>query len=446
MKNKALLTALILLIGHVALVAPFVPVPNILPASLGALAMTSMALALILAARWRVVDVITGGPDKSYGAHRFLGFATLLGALGHWALASSLGDGVIPPLAESGEDAGNLAAFGLLAMTAAAMIRAIPYHVWKLSHMLMGPVFLVSVYHTFLVASPLEIGSVPWVTLATTCSLGVLAWLATLLRKLTPSRRVSVDQVIPFEGGAEFVLRSHRPLPPFRAGQFATLAHDNAAAEFHPFSIAGGDMYTRRFIIRAGGDWTRDLAATLTLGDQMRLGQPEGRFLPPVTTKRKGQLWVAGGVGITPFMAALEKMQPDNGAPVTLIWCIRSRVTAGGLANVEAHVARLPQVTLVLKQDDLGEHLTGPMVTRLARALPKGSQAYLCGPEGLKEMVRNGWSLAGHKGRIHSERFDFRGAYGLTDMIKLVKPQWDRLRCLIGQVWEVGHALAGSRR
>ena len=133
------------ILAHLILVAPFVPVVNILPAGLGALSMSSMAITLILAARWRLVDRIMGGPDKSYVAHRWLGFFALAGALGHWALASSVGSGVLPLLAESGEDVGNLAVLGLIVLTSAAMVRFIPYHLWKASHMLMGPNFLLAV-------------------------------------------------------------------------------------------------------------------------------------------------------------------------------------------------------------------------------------------------------------------------------------------------------------
>lgn len=98
MKLKTLFAAAVFAVGHIAFVAPFVPVAKIMPAGLGALSMSSMALTLILAARWRWVDHLLGGPDKSYVAHRWLGFFALAGALGHWGLAHAVGDGVLPLL------------------------------------------------------------------------------------------------------------------------------------------------------------------------------------------------------------------------------------------------------------------------------------------------------------------------------------------------------------
>lgn len=428
MSKSTLVIASVFVLAHTALVAPFVPVANILPAGLGALSMSSMALTLILAARWRIVDRVMGGPDKSYAAHRWLGFFALGGALGHWALASSVGAGVLPVLAESGEEVGTIAALGLVVMTAAAMVRAIPYHLWKASHMLMGPIFVLAAYHTFFVASPLAVGAAPWTLMAVMSVLGLVAWGQTLLRKRMPTRRVTVTWAERFEGGVDVTVSADAPLPAFRPGQFATLAHNRARAEAHPFTIAGGDATSRRFVIRAAGDWTDAFVQTVRPGDTLRLGRGVGRFLPQIHAGRTEQVWVAGGVGITPFLAALEQMQPDSGARVTLAYCMQSRSSAGGMADVERHAARLPQVDLVVFSDADANRLTAERFAQIVRPLDANAQVYLCGPEGLKTLVTTGWHAAAMTGRIHSERFDFRGAYGLTDLIYIGKPVLDAAR------------------
>ncbi|MDX8348655.1 ferric reductase-like transmembrane domain-containing protein [Cognatiyoonia sp. IB215446] len=422
MQKSTLILAAIFALFHLAFVAPFVPVANILPAGLGALSMSSMAMSLILAARWRLIDRLMGGPDKSYAAHRWLGFFALAGALGHWALASSVGSGLLPLLAESGENSGTIAALGLLVMTAAAMVRAIPYHVWKLSHMLMGPIFLFAAYHTFFVASPLAVGAAPWALMAVVSVIGLIAWGQTLLRKRTPTKLVSVSEVTPFEGGVDITLASDTPLSSYRPGQFATLAHNRARAEAHPFTIAGGDEWSRRFVIRAAGDWTNSFVQNVTRGDAFRLSGGFGRFLPQIHAGRTEQLWVAGGVGITPFLAALEKMQPDGNARITLLYCIRSRASAGAIATVEKHAARLPQLALTVVNEAHGDLLIATRLAYVVREMSSDAEAYLCGPEGLKLLVETAWDTQGKTGAIHSERFDFRGAYSLADLIYIGKP------------------------
>ena len=444
MSKKSLLIAAIFVLAHIAFVAPFVPMANILPAGLGALSMSSMALTLILAARWRIVDRLMGGPDKSYVAHRWLGFFALGGALGHWALASSVGAGVLPVLAESGEGIGTAAALGLIIMTAAALVRAIPYHLWKASHMLMGPIFLMAAYHTFFVASPLAVGAAPWTLMAIVSVIGLVAWMQTLLRKRTPTRLVTVERAEPFDGGIDVTLRADTPLPPFRPGQFATLAHNRARAEAHPFTIAGGDETSRRFVIRAAGDWTDAFVGTVMPGDELRLGRGAGRFLPQIDARRTEQLWVAGGVGITPFLAALEHMQPDSAARITLIYCIRSRATAGAIQDVERHAARLPQLDLVVLRDVSGNGLTQARLADTMRTMAPDTQVYVCGPEGLKELVKSICLAAGMSGRIHSERFDFRGAYGISDLIYIGKPVLNAAQEWLAGRRGVDHAAAGS--
>ena len=447
MSKRALLVAVLFALAHIGFVAPFVPLANILPAGLGALSMSAMALTLTLAARWRLVDRIMGGPDKSYLAHRWLGFLALVGALGHWALASSVGAGLLPALAESGEGVGTLAAFGLILLTAAAMVRAIPYHLWKASHMLMGPVFLLAAYHTFFVASPLAVGAAPWTFIAIVSVVGLLAWIQTLLRKRTPTRLVTVERAEPFDGGVDVTLRADGPLPAFRPGQFATLAHNRARAEAHPFTIAGGEETSRRFVIRDAGDWTSDFVSNVAIGDELRLGRSVGRFLPQTKEKRTEQLWVAGGVGITPFLASLEHMEPDSSARITLIYCIRSRASAGAINDVEHHPARLPQLDLTVLYDNGGDRLTEARLADIVRTMEADTRVYLCGPEGLKNLVTNVWTAGGKSGRIHTERFDFRGAYSVFDLIYIGyrgQPLLD-----VPKSWIVGrsnprHAAAGS--
>ena len=165
----------------------------------------------------------------------------------------------------------------------------------------MGPVFLFAAYHTFFVASPLDVGAVPWTMMAGVSVVGLIAWGQTLLRKRMPTRRLRVSKVLPFDGGVDVTLTSDSPLPPYRPGQFATLAHNVARAEAHPFTIAGGDEWSRRFVIRAAGDWTDAFVRGVAVGDDLRVSGRFGRFLPQIHADRTEQLWVAGGVGITPF-------------------------------------------------------------------------------------------------------------------------------------------------
>jgi predicted ferric reductase len=91
------------------------------------------------------------------------------------------------------------------------------------------------------------------------------------------------------------------------AGQFALvkLSRDEAA---HPFSIASGwDIETKRltFIIKELGDYTKTLAQKLHVGDKVLIEGPYGGFKFEMASGIS--IWVATGVGITPFIAKLEE-------------------------------------------------------------------------------------------------------------------------------------------
>lgn len=153
---------------------------------------------------------------------------------------------------------------------------------------------------------------------------------------------------------------------------------------------------------------------------------------------------MAGGVGITPFLAALEKMQPDGYARVTLIYCVRSRASAGAIETVEKHAARLPQLALTVVNEAEGDLLMAARLADVVREMSSDAKAYLCGPEGLKVLVETAWETLGKTGTIHSERFDFRGAYSLADLIYIGKPLVATARNVIKTKVSVADAPIGS--
>ncbi|MGV8664049.1 FAD-binding oxidoreductase, partial [Pseudomonas aeruginosa] len=94
-----------------------------------------------------------------------------------------------------------------------------------------------------------------------------------------------------------------------RAGQFAFLSCDRLEVA-HPFTIASADRGCGdvRFSIKALGDYARRLQDSLEVGSRVEVEGPYGCFY----FRRGlagGQVWVAAGIGVTPFIACLESMQ-----------------------------------------------------------------------------------------------------------------------------------------
>lgn len=412
---------LIPVFGLIALVGPFVPFANVLPATLGAMALLGMSASLILAGRDAWLDRVLGGPDKAYSWHRVAGYVAVAALAGHWALASSVGGGLVPPLADLGETAGMVAGVGIIALSAVAALRIIPHHWWRASHWLMGPLFAVSVFHTFLSAGPLPAMSPPWLVLAVASLSGLRGWWRTI-RGPKILEVAHVTAVHRLADALEIEVTSQRTLAPFAPGQFQTIKASALSDEPHPFSIAGGDETTRRFGLRISGDWTADLYYSIEVGDEVVLGPPQGRFQPRPDAKRKAQLWVAGGAGITPFLSVLEKMEPDQTAPITLIYSYRSEAGAIGLKELRAADEVLPQLRLLLIDSGKDGRMSAAHVRDALAALPTSTNLYMCGPDGMKATAEQVFRETGKKGAIRHEEFDFRAAWSVRDFASVGTP------------------------
>jgi len=194
--------------------------------------------------------------------------------------------------------------------------------------------------------------------------------------------------------------------PGHAAGQFAFLKFADGE-QAHPFTISSGWANTGRlaFSIKGLGDYTRRLPTMIHIGQPVTVEGPYGRF--DFGSSTGAQLWIAGGVGITPFLARMEAMAlSGQKQDVDLIYStgatddgfidqVRSAVSASGLR---------------LRVVDTGQEGLVDL-TKVARWIPKWREAdvWFCGPakfcDSLFQAMRKD-GLPDH--RFHRELFDMR--------------------------------------
>lgn len=120
------------------------------------------------------------------------------------------------------------------------------------------------------------------------------------------------------------------------------------------------------------------------------------------------QVWVAAGIGATPFMAWLESMQstPALAPRVHLHYCVRHAGEAVFAERMAALCARLPSVTLEIHYSDDA----GPVTpTALLAGTSQAASVWFCGPQGFAEAVRQGMEHLGRSpARFHQELFQMR--------------------------------------
>ncbi|MDI9848875.1 ferredoxin reductase family protein [Rhodoblastus sp. 17X3] len=164
-----------------------------------------------------------------------------------------------------------------------------------------------------------------------------------------------------------------------KPGQFALIAFQSTrrfkgCREFHPFTVSSVDGVSGfRIAVKALGDCTRNIQA-VEPGVPARVQGAFGEFLAESTPAP--QYWIAGGVGITPFLSLLRAGKVDRST--TLIYLYRSETDALFVDELGAIAATQPKLTLLLRATGDGP-IDPESVLPAGKEIGKG-EFWLCGP------------------------------------------------------------------
>jgi predicted ferric reductase len=199
-----------------------------------------------------------------------------------------------------------------------------------------------------------------------------------------------------------------------RAGQFAffRLLSPACGLEEHPFTISSPPGFeTLNITVKALGDYSSVLPS-VAVGAKLLCDGPYGRFTP--VRDAGPYLFVAGGIGITPFLSILREWDAAGIAePVTLIWSVRTRderIDEGFFEVTATRHAAFRFVPVLTREP-------GAAAPRVDRALlsacigPANAArlaAYVCGPDPFRRAVIGHLRDLGLPRRaIHDETFAF---------------------------------------
>lgn len=196
---------------------------------------------------------------------------------------------------------------------------------------------------------------------------------------------------------------------PYKSGQFAFIEIQGKEwNEPHPFTISshpGDDKL--RFTMKVLGDWTRKVREELEAGGQIKVRGPYGRF--DTRNGGKKQIWLAGGIGLTPFLSSIRDMEPDDDRQIHLVYAAREKNDAIYLEELKTRAEALGNVTLVPLFSEEGNYAR---VDMMKQKLPDNLSTYdffMCGPKPMIENIIADLKAEGiKKNRIHTEAFEFR--------------------------------------
>jgi len=194
--------------------------------------------------------------------------------------------------------------------------------------------------------------------------------------------------------------------PGHDAGQFAFVTFDPAEGP-HPFTISSAwhDDGKLRFHIKGIGDYTETLPQTLKVGDLVKVEGPYGRF--DFSGDKPGQVWIAGGIGITPFIARMQALrQRPDGRSIDLFYS--TSAPDQGFIDKLRQLAERAQVRLHVLISGQDGRLTAE---RLCQKVPawRSASVWFCGPAGFGQALRRGLGERGLAAEdFHQELFDMR--------------------------------------
>jgi predicted ferric reductase len=364
-----------------------------------------------------------GGFDRIVVWHRGTAVAGVLLLVPHLALVTSSPD---PNETGFGHALGDVALLGLLVLTLWALaprlrgarrpgpVRALArtsYEHWLGAHRLTGLFVAVAVTHGAIVDPVLRHSSVLRVAfvLVGVAGVGAYAYRELLAPHVVPAYDYTVKAVRRLgERTAEIVLDPVGERLAFRPGQFVMLTFAGfAAGQRHPFSISSGAVDGPLDVtVKASGDYTAALVESLHPGDAARVLGPFGGF--DYRDGGRRQIWIAGGIGVTPFVSWMRSLDGDFDRDVDFWYSVRGPGDAVYRDEIEAAVREHPSLRSHLVLSDSEGRLTADMVLR-GMAPGEHPWVFMCGPPAMmKALARDLRRRGVPRGRVRWEDFDAR--------------------------------------
>jgi predicted ferric reductase len=285
------------------------------------------------------------------------------------------------------------------------------YPTLKLAHKFLGIAFLLGAVHGFMIDS--DISSDPLIRYWVLGLSGVAVLfyiLHSFFKKFTvPKHLYSVMSVKQLEGQVtELALSPHGEGITHLPGQFAFFSFIDSktvSKEPHPFTISSwmgnGDIVLSA---KSLGDFS-SLLSVQTVGELVQVEGPFGEF--SYLYGSKSQVWVAGGIGVTPFVAMAEHILSQTELPYSIdfFYSVRTEADATYHEIFESVALKFPNFVYHPIPSDKEGYITGDvLVERVKGIIVK--DIFICGPPPMmKALIASLTGLGIKKRRIHSELF-----------------------------------------
>ena len=121
------------------------------------------------------------------------------------------------------------------------------------------------------------------------------------------------------------------------------------------------------------------------------------------------QIWVAGGIGLTPFLSFIRDMDGNLNHDIDFYYTVRHRDEALFYNELVAMAQQNPRLKLHIRFSASGGSLTVDEIVRDAGGNVDGYHLYICGPYPMIQAFKKKFLTLGvPANHIHFEEFNFR--------------------------------------
>ena len=379
-----------------------------------------LSLNFVLSTRFKFLDKIFFGLNRVYIHHHQIGLIAFCLLLFHPMflitryLAISLGAAFnfILPFNDPGVILGEMGLLVFILLIVLTIYTKLKHQVWKGTHKFLGLVLIFGVIHMLAVPSDISSNALLKYYMLLLAVVGFFAFIYRVvflvyrfgeyhykLKSVKDLKNNIIElQLVPLDQKMDF-------LP----GQFVFVRFkESGFTESHPFSVASslpdGGLNLN---IKALGDYTAHLK-NLKPGTTCLIEGPFGDF-SYIKVQSRRQIWVAGGIGITPFIA-MAKHLSENGEfdyAVDLYYSIKNQNEAT-FANELSAIARNRSNFRFFKHfSDQNGHISAHTIISKNENI-HGIEVFLCGPPLFMKSLREQFLKLGLSNyQIHSEEFNF---------------------------------------
>ncbi len=375
------------------------------------------AMSLILSGRYVFYEKLFGGLDKMYIAHRFFGTVSVILLFIHpFALSLLVSGTSVTDAALLWVDVRDIAIllgavglYGLIGLVVWSIVTKSSYETFIKVHRILGLLFVAGAVHAFMAGSVLEESVFMQayllvLTVAGTVTFLLYSVLGDIMHRPL-SYHVARAQRLPNDI-IEVILKPRVQTMRFSPGQFVYVSFPTFNnAEYHPFSIASGrNDGELRLVIRKAGDFTEELA-TLKDNIHANVKGPYGGFTF-FSSRNKKQLWIAGGIGVTPFLSGARSLRQSTEAGKIEMVYASVENNPYGLKELEEIEHKNPSFNVThLHQDTFG-HISLETLEHQFKDLQE-RVIYLCGPPPMIAALEKEAEQLGLSKNLHFEAFNY---------------------------------------